>query len=111
MRTVKPASSRVSVRKPNVSGVSSTTRMVSRRAVSSAMFLQRFQCDHVALQVEVGDKAAQLRGQRAIGRVLGLHFAQLRLDPANVAYAPELVKSADVMQALLWRFVGRVAGR
>src|SRR5690349_6314929 len=102
INTVKPAWSSVSVRKPSVSGVSSTTRTVSRRTSGVcgsgllAMFAHSFEHVHVALEIEIRDQRAHAGREGFVGGV-GFHLAQLCLDAANVSDEAELVEIIDVV--------------
>src|SRR5687767_5226395 len=97
MSTVSPAWSSVSVSRPSVSGVSSTTSTVFRRIVSSRIFLQSFDNLHVLLQVEVADQCSQPRGQHLVAGILGFDLTQFCLDAAHVADASKLIQIFHMM--------------
>src|SRR5689334_10367685 len=100
-RTVAPVLSIACVKKPSVSGESSTTRMMSRRGSmapsGSGALKQALQPGHVLLQLEVPHQAAQLADDRGMLGAAARDLVQLRLDAAHIA---DLAQAMQVGQML-----------
>src|SRR3954470_8639742 len=101
-RTVAPMLSIAWVRKPSVSGESSTTRMMSRRdsalSSGSGALKQSLQSGHVLLQLEIAHQSAQLGDDRGMLGAGAGDLVQLRLDAADIADLAEAMQVGEVLR-------------